>query len=85
MTRGVIGSIIGGFSTKWGRINIKGSEREVFFNRSSLLKPEDFEDLAYGREVEFDEESDRNLGSRAVRLTIVRAPGASPANEAAAP
>jgi cold shock CspA family protein len=85
MTRGVIGSIIGGFSTKWGRINIKGSEREVFFNRSSLLKPEDFEDLAYGREVEFDEESDRNLGSRAVRLTIVRAPGTSPANEAAAP
>lgn len=75
MTRGVISAILGGFSTKWGRINIKGSERECFFNRSSLLKAEDFEDLAYGREVEFDEESDPNLGTRAVRLTIVRAPG----------
>jgi cold shock CspA family protein len=75
MTRGVVSAILGGFGTKWGRINIKGSERECFFNRSSLLKAEDFEDLAYGREVEFDEEPDNNLGSRAVRLTIVRAPG----------
>jgi cold shock CspA family protein len=77
MTRGVVSAILGGFSTKWGRINIRGSERECFFNRSSLLKPEDFEDLAYGREVEFDEEPDANLGSRAVRLTIVRAPGST--------
>jgi cold shock CspA family protein len=82
MTRGVIGSIIGGFSTKWGRINIKGSERQVFFNRASLLRPEDFDDLAYGREVEFDEEPHRNLGSHAVRLTIVRAPGTTPAADA---
>lgn len=75
MTRGVVSALMSGFSTKWGRINIKGTERECYFNRASVLTPEDFDDMAIGREVEFDEQPDRNLGSRAVRLTVVRALG----------
>ena len=71
------------FGTKWGRIGATGATHECFFNRASLLTPEDFDDLAYGSEVEFDEQPDGTHGSRVVRLTIVRAVGRAPngANE----
>ncbi|HEY7466706.1 MAG TPA: hypothetical protein VIB47_08430 [Dehalococcoidia bacterium] len=83
MTRGVISRLSDMFGTKWGRIGVVGTTRECFFNRASLLTTEDFDDLAYGSEVEFDEQPDRTHGSRAVRLTIVRAIRRSPdgANE----
>jgi cold shock CspA family protein len=77
MTRGVISRLSDMFGTKWGRIGIVGTTRECFFNRSSLLSQEEFDDLAYGSEVEFDEQPDRTHGSRAVRLTIVRTGPAS--------
>jgi hypothetical protein len=82
MTRGVISRLSDMFGTKWGRIGVMGTTRECFFNRSSLLSQEEFDDLAYGSEVEFDEQPDRTHGSRAVRLTIVRTgPAPTGANE----
>ncbi|HWC30202.1 MAG TPA: hypothetical protein VG845_08990, partial [Dehalococcoidia bacterium] len=60
------------YGTKWGRIGVDGTSRECFFNRASLLSQDDFDDLSYGSEVEFDEQPDRTHGSRAVRLTVVR-------------
>jgi cold shock CspA family protein len=73
MTQGVIQHLSHMFGTKWGRIDVAGAGRECFFNRDSLLNPEDFDQLGYGDQVEFDEQQDRTHGSRAVRLTIVRA------------
>jgi cold shock CspA family protein len=73
MTHGIISHLSHMFGTKWGRIGVAGADRECFFNRDSLLNPEDFAELGFGDEVEFDEQQDRTHGSRAVRLTILKA------------
>jgi hypothetical protein len=79
MTRGVISRVSHLYGTTWGRIGVSGSERECFFNKASLLRPEDFDELTYGSQVEFEEQPDKTHGSRAVRLTIVNAIGRSTA------
>ena len=45
MTRGVVVRLIHMFGTKWGQIDVAGQNRECFFNRASLLSPEDFPGL----------------------------------------
>ena len=72
MTRGVVAQLSHMFGTKWGRIGVAGQERECFFNRASLLKPEDFDHLRHGSQVEFDEKPDPTHGMRASRLVVVR-------------
>ncbi|HEU0073324.1 MAG TPA: hypothetical protein VFS30_04865 [Dehalococcoidia bacterium] len=72
MTRGVVARLSHMFGTKWGAIGVAGEDRECFFNRASLLTPEDFEHLIHGSEVEFDEKPDRTHGTRASRLTVIR-------------
>jgi hypothetical protein len=72
MTRGVVSRVTHLYGTKWGRIGVTGAGRDCFFNKASLLSVDDFDDLTYGAEVEFDEQPDPTHGSRAVRLTVVK-------------
>lgn len=72
MTRGIVARLSHMFGTKWGRIGVAGEDRECFFDRASLLRPEDFEHLSHGSEVEFEERPDRTHGTRALRLVVVR-------------
>lgn len=72
MTRGVVARLSHMFGTKWGAIGVTGEDRECFFNRASLLTPEDFDRLNHGSEVEFEEKPDRTHGTRASRLTVIR-------------
>jgi len=84
MTRGVVARLSHMFGTKWGAIGVAGEDRECFFNRASLLTPEDFEHINHGSEVEFEEQPDRTHGTRASRLTVIRpiAPASESAGEA---
>jgi hypothetical protein len=72
MTRGVVARLCHMFGTTWGAIGVAGVDRECFFNRASLLTPEDFDNLIHGSVVEFDEKPDRTHGTRASRLTVIR-------------
>jgi cold shock CspA family protein len=80
MSAGRISKIVTSFGSKWGRVRAYGHSQELFFNPQSLGRPEEFDDLREGQEVEFDQEPDRANGSRAVRL--VRSPYAGPRLEA---
>ena len=71
MTLGVVSTLNAMFGTKFGRILVAGEDRECFFDRASMLTPEDFDQLRYGSKVKFDEEADRTHGRRAVRLVII--------------
>jgi cold shock CspA family protein len=71
MTVGVICTLNAMFGTKFGHILVAGEDRECYFDRASLLTPEDFEHLRYGSKVEFDEEADRTHGRRAVRIVVI--------------
>ncbi len=71
MTRGVVVRLIHMFGTKWGQIDVAGQNRECFFNRASLLSPEDFDQLNRGSKVEFEEKADPTHGTRAHSLVIV--------------
>jgi len=68
MSTGRISKIVTSFGSRWGRVRAYGQSRELFFNPESLGRPEEFDDLQEGQEVDFDQEADRANGSRAVRL-----------------
>jgi cold shock CspA family protein len=68
MTSGVIMKVVRSYGSEWGRF---GQGHECFFNRSSLVRPNEFDDLALGQEVKFVEEADRVNGTRAVRMSII--------------
>ncbi|HEX5368105.1 MAG TPA: hypothetical protein VFY10_01680 [Dehalococcoidia bacterium] len=70
MTSGVVTKVVRSFGSEWGRIRIAGSGADCFFNRGSLVHPTDFEALAIGQEVSFDDEADMVNGSRAAHMTI---------------
>jgi cold shock CspA family protein len=73
MTRGVVMKVVRSFGSEWGRVRVAGTGLECFFNRSSLVRPRDFEVLALGQEVKFVEEPDRVNGTHATRMTIINA------------
>ena len=73
MTNGVVMKVVRSYGSEWGRVRVAGKGHECFFNRSSLLRPGDFEELALGQEVKFVEEPDRVNGTRAARMTIIKA------------
>jgi len=73
MTRGVVMKVVRSFGSEWGRVRIAKTGEDCFFNRSSLLRPLDFDALALGQEVKFVEEPDRVNGTHATRMTIVSA------------
>jgi cold shock CspA family protein len=68
MSTGRISKIVTSFGSRWGRVRAYGESQELFFNPQSLGRPEEFDDLQEGQEVEFDQEPDRANGSHAVRL-----------------
>ncbi len=69
---GAISRITNARDAKWGMIHPRGFSREVFFTSADLEHPEDFELLAPGHPVEFEEQPDRGQGMRAVNLKLVR-------------
>jgi hypothetical protein len=73
MTRGVVMKVVRSYGSEWGRVRVAGLGHECFFNRSSLVRPADFDSLTLGQEVKFVEEPDRVNGTHATRMTIVAA------------
>jgi cold shock CspA family protein len=73
MTTGVVTKLVTSFGSEWGRIRVARTGADCFFNRKSMLRAADFASLALGQEVKFNEEPDRVNGSRAERMTLVKA------------
>jgi cold shock CspA family protein len=72
MTKGVVMKVVRSFGSEWGRVRVAGTGQDCFFNRSSLVRPKEFEDLALGQEVKFVEEPDRVNGTRATKMSIIK-------------
>jgi len=79
MTRGKIVKLVQSYGSRWGRIEIIGNGREVFFNQASLPEDTDFTGLREGQVVEFDEEPDRANGTHAVRILLGAVPSVAEA------
>ena len=75
MTRGVVTKVVRSVGSEWGRVRVAGTGTDCFFNRQSLRKQTDFEALAIGQEVKFDEQPDPINGATAARLSIVATRG----------
>ncbi|HLG12424.1 MAG TPA: hypothetical protein VI876_11760 [Dehalococcoidia bacterium] len=71
MSNGVVMKVVRSYGSEWGRVRVAGLGHECFFNRSSLVRPAEFDSLALGQEVKFVEEPDRVNGTHATRMTIV--------------
>jgi len=74
MMAGRVTKIVTSFGATWGRVQPHGDSRELFFNLESLAQPADFKEMKEGQEVEFDEETDRANGARAVHLINIGLP-----------
>ena len=70
MTQGTIVKLVRSYGSSWGRIQPRGSTREIFFNRASLPSDTDFAALTEGQDVDFDEEPDRGNGTHAIRIIL---------------
>jgi cold shock CspA family protein len=57
----------------WGQITPDGTSRSVFFDRASLAHASDFDLLALGQRVRFEEESDPVNDTHAVRVSPMHA------------
>jgi cold shock CspA family protein len=68
---GVITRVTNAGDGKWGKVRHRGSSREVFFTSDDLVEPREFDKLAPGQQVEFQEQPDRAEGMRAVNLRLV--------------
>ena len=68
MINGTVSKLVVSFGSNWGRIRPRGELREVFFNSSSLMHPEEFAGLVEGQLVDFEEEKDLNNGTQAVKI-----------------
>jgi hypothetical protein len=73
MSKGIVTKLVTSFGSEWGRIRIAGAGTDLFFNRKSLLRPAEFDSLSLGQEVKFDEAPDPVNGSRAARMTMIKA------------
>jgi cold shock CspA family protein len=73
MSQGTVSKVVRSFGASWGRIRPDGEPREVFFNASTFVDASDYEQLAVGQRVEYDEEPDRANGSRAIRVRFLSA------------
>ena len=71
MTSGVVTKIVRSFGSEWGRVRTASTGVDCFFNRTSMVHPNDFEALQLGQEVTFDSEPDKVNGSRAEHLALV--------------
>ena len=72
---GVVTRVINAGDARWGKIRLHGFSREVFFTFEDLIRPEEFEDLAPGQDVVFEEQPDRAQGMRATNLRLMRQAG----------
>ena len=68
---GKVTKLVRSYGATWGRITPDGETREVFFNAATLIERSDYDALALGQAVEFDEEPDRANGSHAVRVRLL--------------
>jgi cold shock CspA family protein len=73
MSRGTVSKVVRSFGARWGRVRPDGEPREVFFNASMFVDVSDYERIAVGQRVEYDEEADRANGSRAIRIRLLSA------------
>ena len=71
MTRGSVSKIVSTFGSRWGRIRLEGTEREIFFNASHLADPDAFEGIVIGQAVEFEVHTDQVNGGHADQIVVV--------------
>ena len=71
MVAGTISRIVNSYGSKWGHVRPDREPRQVFFNVDSLVDGVEFTSLGLGDSVEFDQETDRANGMRAIRMRLI--------------
>jgi hypothetical protein len=71
LVAGTISRIVNSYGSKWGHVRPDREPRQVFFNVDSLGEGVDFTSLGLGDSVEFEQETDRANGMRAIHMRLI--------------
>jgi len=67
-TDGIVTKLVRTHGSRWGRVRSLTGATDAFFNEASMSHAEQFDLLAEGDAVQYEEEADRVNGARAARL-----------------